>query len=458
MADFTQSFLGGVQAGQQRLRMQQEEEQRQEENRLKKMMLKHQMDRLKIEDEVRARKTAFEEAGQMANFDQPAAPPSPQAVGQAAIGGAQTPPPPAPTPQPPSTVEVNIPGVTGGPAPTTVQAPTKTGRQASVLDAFNQQQKSLLETEKAKRALPPTQDQIIDNARLAQQAADAKEARKQSLIVQMMNAQSIAETRRLTAEIAKQNLEIAKARLQLARDTAARTDDPQSAQYLAEAVLTRRTPYRELDRFQRASVTEVLADMGMPIPRELTAPEKANQQKAESALISTEAVQDIIAKNPQVLALAIVPGVLGGNLIPGVANLRFHLGEMMDVKTRDRTGAALNQMEIKFYGDQAPQPSDLVNPEVIQTKINHFIGLNLAQTGRPVKLTSPDGKDTFIVTDGYDPNQRAEMRRKINQSWKVEPYTFEFKTPAAAPAADTTAPTGTAPLRYDPQTGQFVKN
>jgi len=431
MADFTQSFLGGVQQGQQRLRMQQDEEQRQEENRLKKMMLKHQMDRLKIEDEVRARKMAFDEAGQQKEFDVAPVAPPPQAVGQAAIGGTQTPPPAAPTPQPPSAVPVQIPGITGGPGPITVQAPTRSGAQASALDAFNKQQGALLETEKAKRALPPTQDQIADNARQAQQVEDTREARKQSLQLQMMNAQSISETRRLTAAIAQQNADINRERLQLAKETAARTDDPASSQVLAEAVLTRKLPYNQLDRFQRASVTKMLAEIGTPIPRDLTAPEKANQQKAESALISTEAVQDIIEKNPQVLALAIVPGFVG-NLIPGVANLRFHLGEMTDVKTRDRTGAALNQMEIKFYGDQAPKPADLVNPEVIKTKINHFIGLNLAQTGRPVKLTSPDGKDTFIVSDGYDPNQRAEMRRKINQNWKVEPYTFQFK--AAAPA------------------------
>lgn len=425
MSDFTQSFLGGVAAGQQRKKLQQDQERQQEEFDLKKSILKHQMDKLKIEEKVKAREIALKEAESMKNFSggmQPSTDP-------AGKPGSSIPGPPAPD-QPVLFRKFNIPAVPEmGLGEMSVNAPTREGDEKSVLDRFNAQ-------ESARRALPPTQDQIIDNQRLQMQANDSREAKIQSLQIQMAQAQSAQDMRRLTAEIAKQNLEISRERLQIAKDTAAKQNDPEADRIVALAVLNRKLPYSQVDRFQRANVTKMIAQMGGSIPRDLTTAELQNQQKAESALISTEAVQDILKKSPQTLALAIVPGFVG-NALPGVAQLRFHLGEMTDVKTRDRTGAALNQSEIAFYGAQAPKPEDLLNPENIQVKLNHFVGLNLAQTGRPVKLTSPDGKESFLVTDGYDPQQRAEMRRKINAKWTVEPYKFESAQPAApGPAAD----------------------
>lgn len=63
MSDFAQNFIQGVQAGQARAKAQKDYEIAAEERDLKKQMLKHQMDRLKIEDQLHARELQVKEAG-----------------------------------------------------------------------------------------------------------------------------------------------------------------------------------------------------------------------------------------------------------------------------------------------------------------------------------------------------------------------------------------------------------
>ncbi len=105
--DFTQSFLQGVQQGQQRASAQKRQEQEAEEFDLKKQMLKVEMQKLDIAQKVAQRKAAFEEAEGMKNFDVPAGP-----------GGT-----------PPTSVPVNIPAGGYGEAPMPVMAPTLSGMQ-----------------------------------------------------------------------------------------------------------------------------------------------------------------------------------------------------------------------------------------------------------------------------------------------------------------------------------------
>jgi len=212
---------------------------------------------------------------------------------------------------------------------------------------------------------------------------------------------------------------------------------------VTEAVLNRNLDYNQLDRYQRANVDAMLAATGMAIPRTLTGTEKANQAKADSGFQSTEIVADILAKNPQALLMVEVPGL--GRLSPDAQALKLHRAEMSDVKSRLRTGAAQNDYETVFYGKQIPSAGDYLNPQIIQTKLNHFRGLYLAETGRPILLTAPDGKETLVISDGFNSNQRSVLRKKINEGWVPSPYQLILPAnlgQAAAPG--TSAPQGDA--------------
>lgn len=283
---------------------------------------------------------------------------------------------------------------------------------------------------------PPTQDQIADNKRMAQAAEDARLQRIQANQIALMNAQSSGDLKRLTYELQKDRLELDRKKAEDARAEAARSNNPEAVKVVTEAVLNRNLDYNQLDRYQRANVDAMLGSLGMAIPRTLTGTEKTNQTKAESAYQSTEIVAEILKKNPEALVAAEIPGV---NLLsPQARALKLHRDEMADVKTRLRTGAAVNKYEEDFYGRQIPTAKDLLAPGTVEMKLNHFRGLNLAETGRPVLLTSPDGKETEVITDGFNPNQRAVLRKKINMGWVPSPY--QVVLPAgfgqAAPSAN----------------------
>lgn len=298
--------------------------------------------------------------------------------------------------------------------------------------------RGVFQSELAKRQAaalaPPTQDQVADNNRLEQAAADARAQRIQANQIALMAAQSSADIKSLTYQLQKDRLDLDREKLAQAKEEAARTNSPEAIRTITEGVLNRNVDYNQLDRYQRANVDRALGEAGLAIPRTLTGTEKTNQTKAESAYQSTEIVADILNRNPEALAIAATPFL--GRLSPEAQALKLHLAEMSDVKSRLRTGAAISNYEEKFYGNQVPNLGDLVNPEAIKVKLNHFRGLNLSETGRPVLLTAPDGKETFVITDGFNAGQRAELRKRINMGWVPSPYTLTLPKTAASPAAD----------------------
>ena len=127
---------------------------------------------------------------------------------------------------------------------------------------------------------------------------------------------------------------------------------------------------------------------------------------ARSGLRAIDTVESIL-KDPAVLAQASIPGSIGARKFAAARR------EMVDVITRLRTGAALNEGEQKFYHNQAPTLLDLTDKEAIAYKIGLFRDLfnDLATGGEDVKAKA----STPATGGGLTGAQKArleELRRK----------------------------------------------
>lgn len=120
MSDFAQNFIAGVQAGQARAKAQKDYEIASEERDLKKQMLKHQMDRLKIEDQLHARELTLREA----QVPQLGVPTDPASTDPVARGEAR---------------DVALPAVEGMAPASSIRLRTDQGKQIDLMNAFKQQ-------------------------------------------------------------------------------------------------------------------------------------------------------------------------------------------------------------------------------------------------------------------------------------------------------------------------------
>jgi len=144
MADFTQMFLQGLQAGQSQKEAMLRHEKEKEDRDLQRQMLKHQMDRLKIEDQVKAREMAVREA----QIPQLGATPPPIQIPDMRGTGSM----PAPVELPPAMERtVSLPGVEGMAPPSQITLPTIQRQEKSALDAFNQQRQIIEATRAPQR-------------------------------------------------------------------------------------------------------------------------------------------------------------------------------------------------------------------------------------------------------------------------------------------------------------------
>lgn len=176
MADFTQMFLQGLQAGQSQKDAMLRHEKETEDRNLQRQMLKHQMDRLKIEDQVKAREMALKFADERKKFEGPMGP-SPDTAGRP---GSPIPGPPAPDIQQ-DTVPVPVPGVEAFGIPAeTVNARTAQGERKSVLDLFNQQ-KQLEAAARGSEPMTPYQQASLAQSASQFQQGQATARRGQDL-------------------------------------------------------------------------------------------------------------------------------------------------------------------------------------------------------------------------------------------------------------------------------------
>lgn len=130
------------------------------------------------------------------------------------------------------------------------------------------------------------------------------------------------------------------------------------------------------------------------------------QENAKSGLRAIATLREEL-KKPGMLAALAVP------TSPLARKARAARGEMIDVMTRLRTGAALNNQEQAFYRDQAPGLIDALfaDPETINYKLsifeNEFKGL-AGESGGPKVGTVEDGFE-FL---GGDPANPKNWKKK----------------------------------------------
>lgn len=188
------------------------------------------------------------------------------------------------------------------------------------------------------------------------------------------------------------------------------------ASYLADQVLSRSLPYQTLTADQKRSVTTALTQRGLAVPRKLTTKEIDAQGDAASALQAVDQIENLYNKDKSLLFKNELPGFLGR--VAGASQFRNLVAEATDVKTRVRTGAALNDQEISFYAAQAPKIGD--SDADVTTKLAQLRGLYLGASGLPVTVTNPQTGEAFTFQDLYVPQQRLGMRKAIDEGYTLD--------------------------------------
>lgn len=139
----------------------------------------------------------------------------------------------------------------------------------------------------------------------------------------------------------------------------------------------------------KAAVKEISAQLkieqefqkSLPSSKPLTAAQKLAKINADSGLRALDKMESELAKNPNAIVQASVPGSPGARIYATARK------EASDVLTRLRTGAALNKEEEKFYISQLPAVFD--SPETIAYKMKLF--RDLFET-----LSNPDSLTTTL--------------------------------------------------------------
>src|SRR3990167_1070966 len=162
--------------------------------------------------------------------------------------------------------------------------------------------------------------------------------------------------------------------------------DPQMADFLVESVLNRKVDLvgNELTKEEKAIVKQEFNRRGLQLPRALTTREKDAQPDAISALAAVDEIERIYNDDSNILAKNL-PSIFGR--IAGASKFKTAISEATDVKTRIRTGAALNESEIAFYRAQAPQFGD--TKDDVDYKVNQLRGFYLGMSGLPVTIVNP---------------------------------------------------------------------
>lgn len=150
----------------------------------------------------------------------------------------------------------------------------------------------------------------------------------------------------------------------------------------------------------------------------LTRDEDRARNNSLQALRAISRVRAAIKKDPKVLAMAAIPGSLGARLFDQARN------EIMDVLTRERTGAALNDDEMQFYRKQMVGLMDLASEHlgekgVIEDKLKLYEDLFNAvvqQYGRR-------------AVTGYTPDQLSQLVHQTPPSMDEEAPKGKGATP-----------------------------
>jgi hypothetical protein len=188
---------------------------------------------------------------------------------------------------------------------------------------------------------------------------------------------------------------------------------------MAQQSLTDRSYFESLSTTQQGIVMSALAKQNLkPADKttSLTAEQIKLQGDAVSALSSLDQAEKLYNDSPALLWRNIGPDWLAR--WAGASIFRNLLKEVTDVKTRIRTGAALNAQEIDFYGSQAPKVGD--SQADVSNKFAQLRGFYLGISGIPVTIKDPDTNEQYVFNNLYDSQQRLGLRQAINEGWELQ--------------------------------------
>lgn len=192
--------------------------------------------------------------------------------------------------------------------------------------------------------------------------------------------------------------------------------DP-TANNLYQQLKTRSIDFSALPADQKKLALQVFAQKGETIPRQLTTAEKTAQQSAISGLNAVGQITSMFENGSLPLARSAILGDSYLGRASGTSQYETLKKEAADVITRIRTGAALNESEVKFYQGLLPQLGD--SNEDIQLKLNQLTGFYLGMSGLPVTVTDTKSGNQYQFDDLYDPQQRYGLRQAITSGYNL---------------------------------------
>ena len=185
---------------------------------------------------------------------------------------------------------------------------------------------------------------------------------------------------------------------------------------LYDQVKNRRVDLTALPAEQKKSALEEFARRGELIPRPLSQAEKNAQDDAVSGLDALRQIRDLANSGDLPLVRSYIFGDTAAGRLAGTSQFETLAKEVTDIKTRIRTGAALNDQEITFYASQRPAYGD--NDADIKKKLDQLEGFYLGMAGLPVTVISPQGQ-AFNFDDLFDSKQRLGLREAIKSGWTL---------------------------------------
>ena len=187
------------------------------------------------------------------------------------------------------------------------------------------------------------------------------------------------------------------------------------------ALLENPREYNNLTATEKGKLIPELSAAGFKFPRKLTGEQLEAQANAEAAIVSIQDMQSEIFDGVELrkgnLAQEALPFALGAR------KFRHQKDMVKDVISRIRSGAALTEQEIAFYGGLLPKVGDTA--EDARYKLDQMNVFMKGIAGDEISLKNDEGK-VIKYDDMLDPRQRAEVRKAMQAGFSVD-YRNDFE-------------------------------
>lgn len=194
--------------------------------------------------------------------------------------------------------------------------------------------------------------------------------------------------------------------------------DPIADENLYQQLKNRSIQFSNLGtKSERERALRIFSAKGETIPRPLTAKELNAKNDAVSGLDAVQTLRKMSNEGKLPLARDYIFGDTVLGRASGISKFTNTVKEASDIKTRIRTGAALNESEIAFYASQTPRFGD--SPSDITKKLDQLEGFYLGMSGLPVTVTNPKTGESFEYDDLFDNKQRLGLRESIKQGFTL---------------------------------------